>query len=90
MEVNGWLDVPAALLRGKQLPSPPYWMNKRLYELRSRSERRGEEENNPLPYRESNPGRPTRSLVITLIYSGCNNLTYLRSTYRRIALLLYA
>jgi hypothetical protein len=62
MEMSGQLHVPAALPAWKEPPVP-----KRLGGPQSQFER-GVEEKNSLhcPCRESNPGRPARSLVITL------------------------
>jgi hypothetical protein len=63
MEVSGQLHAPATLLPGKK---PRHPLDRRLGGSQSRSGRGGEEKNSPFPCKESNPGRPARSVVIVL------------------------
>jgi len=62
MEVSGQLHAPAALHPEN---NSRYSLNRRMVGLQSRSGY-GDEERNPCPYLESNPGRPGRSLVTIL------------------------
>jgi hypothetical protein len=65
MEVSGQIHAPAALPLGKEPPVPL----DRLGGLQNRSGTSGEE-TNPCIYRESNPGRPSRSVITILTDPG--------------------
>jgi len=49
--------------------SPRYSFDRKLVGAQSQSGRGGEEKKNPCPYRESNPGRPARSLVTNITFT---------------------
>jgi hypothetical protein len=69
--VSGQIHAPAALLREK---GKWYSLDRSLIGLQSQSGRSAEEKRKCMSYRESNPGRPTRS--IATIHRDCNGSDY--------------